>query len=270
MIYEYDGSFPAFLCACAELLNEESCGLSEKTVPQGSSVVLKNEQRSLFDQRVPIHRDDERAARLWQRLQKRIGQAALRVILEAYLSDYPDKDNCIARMVIRLWNEGPSALQDLSSKEGIGVEKAARRAREEGHRFCGLLRFQELADGSLYGIIKPDCDILVLIADHFSERFNSYSFAIYDEGRQKALVHPSGGPWTISKGFSILGHRPSDPRTTDDHGLPLSNQEREIQNFWRLYFDTIAIEERKNETLQRNKMPKKYWKNLTKKNREGW
>ena len=265
MKYEYDGSFPGFLCACAELLNEQILPFPGNTLQQDSSVVSQDEEPSLFEERFPVPRDDERAARLWRRLEKRTGRTALRTIVEAYLSDFPEKDNCIAIMLIRLWREGPSTLQDLSSVEGIGVEKAARRSREEGHQFCGLLRFCELADGSLYGTIKPTCDILLLIADHFSERFNAYSFAIYDEGRQKALVHPCGGPWTITEHFLITDHRAPLLSPRAEQGLPVSEQEREIQTFWRLYFDTIAIEERKNEKLQKNKMPKKYWNNLIEK-----
>jgi probable DNA metabolism protein len=121
----------------------------------------------------------------------------------------------------------------------------------------------ELADGSLYAQIKPTCDILILVADHFSERFNSFDFAIHDVGRGSAIVHQHHGAWTLSENFKVLGK-------TATHGkaLPLSNREIKLLGFLWLYFDTIAIEEQKNEALQRNRMPKKYWNYLTEKKRE--
>ena len=43
----------------------------------------------------------------------------------------------------------------------------------------------------------------------------------------------------------------------------LAEDEMMYQNLWKKYFDSIAIEQRRNERCQKNMMPVKYWKNLT-------
>ena len=42
----------------------------------------------------------------------------------------------------------------------------------------------------------------------------------------------------------------------------ISEREKEYQQLWKTFFQTIAIEERKNPRLQMQFMPKKYWKDL--------
>jgi probable DNA metabolism protein len=39
--------------------------------------------------------------------------------------------------------------------------------------------------------------------------------------------------------------------------------EKEYQDLWKKYFETIAIKERTNPRCQKNFMPVRYWKNLT-------
>lgn len=51
MVFEYDTSFPGFLCSCAELFNTGD--ITNSIVKQGSQV-------ELFQDRVSVVRDDER------------------------------------------------------------------------------------------------------------------------------------------------------------------------------------------------------------------
>jgi len=125
----------------------------------------------------------------------------------------------------------------------------------EGHRLCGLVRFSELSDGSWYAPVEPSCDVLVLIADHFAARFGSMSFAIHDLNRGSAIVHAPGRACSLVEGFGL------EPEDGIDGAL--SPREREIRGLWRLYFETIAIESRRNPRLQMSHMPRKYWGTLT-------
>lgn len=242
----HDGSLPGFLCACADMLN------AREPVPR---VVSATEPQGLFEARCAATRDDERAMRLWKRLCRRFGSKALLVLLEAFLSDTPGADSAVAIIIRRLWLQGTSVLHDLSDASMLTVEKAALRAREEGHKMCGLVRFSELADGSWYATIKPSCDVLVLIADHFAARFEPMRFAIHDLGRGSAIMHEPGGGWSIVHCFTIEA-------TADPGGLPLSDAERAIRQLWRIYHASIAIESRRNPRLQAAHMPKRYWDEL--------
>ncbi len=242
----HDGSIPGFLCACADVLN------AHEPVPR---VVRADEPESLFEARCVVSRDDDRAMRLWKRLSRRLGPAAMRLLLEAFMSDVPGADSAVARMMRRLWVEGPSVLHDLSAASVLTVEKAALRAREEGHRMCGLVRFSELTDGSWYAAIAPACDVLVLIGDHFATRFAAMRFAIHDRVRGSAIMHEPGQPWGIVGDFRL------------DHGsgaevVPLSDTEYQVRELWRAYHRSIAIAERTNPRLQSSHMPRHYWNEL--------
>lgn len=248
----YDGSFPGFLCACAEAFN------AREPAP---SVIASSMAITLFELRFEAVRDDERAAALWDRLSKRAGTQAMRTVLEAFLSGTSGIDATLATVLRRLWKEGAKTLDDLSDGGVLAVEKAALKARQESHKFCGLVRFSELSDGSWYAPVEPTCDVLPLIAEHFSARFSSMRFAIHDLARGSAIIHEPGCPCGLVEGFHL------DTTGGQGGGMPdpdssLSPRELEIRGLWRLYFQTTAIEPRRNPRLQMSHVPKKYWSHL--------
>lgn len=249
----YDGSFPGFLCACAEVLN------AREPVPRP---VRESQPPTLFEDRTSVPRDDARAAALWERLRGRITPVLMRTLFEAFLSEMPGIDASIAVVMRRMWRAGDCRSLDLSDSDALTVEKAANRAREEGHRFCGLVRFSELADDSFYAPIEPSCDILCLIGDHFAHRFSSMRFAIHDTLRHRAILHEPGMDWKLIDSFSL----DLPDQSTAGDAVPdelLSRREREIRAMWNRYFKTIAIASRRNPRVQLSKVPLKYRANLT-------
>jgi probable DNA metabolism protein len=244
----YDGSFQGFLCACAEVLN------AREPVPRP---VRESQPPTLFEDRMSVLRDDARAAALWGRLRGRITPGLMHTLFEAFLSEMPGIDAAVAVVMRRMWRAGDCRSLDLSDPDALAVEKAANRAREEGHRFCGLVRFSELSDGSFYAAVEPSCDILGLIGDHFASRFSPMRFAIHDTLRHCAILHGSGMDWKLIEGFSLA--LPEQSMVGD--AMPdayLSVREREIRAMWSRYFETIAIASRRNPRLQSSKVPLKY------------
>jgi len=78
------------------------------------------------------------------------------------------------------------------------------------------------------------------------------NFIIYDENRRTAIIHRSGYPWvyTNADDFNI------------DSFSEGTKEEIEFSKLWKTFFDTIAIEERKNPRLQRNNIPLRYRGNM--------
>lgn len=237
----HDGSFPGFLCACADALN---------TPAPPPRVLRADRPEELFETRFTATRDDERAASLWQRMTRLVGTKAMRCLLEAFLSDSPDADSCIATVIRRLRFEGAQVMNDLSDPVILAVEKAAHRSRAEAHLLTGLVRFSELSDGCWYAAIRPSSDVLMLIADHFCSRFEPMRFVIHDSTRGTAILHEPGQSWSIPEGFSL---------GSDDLLKAFSDRENTIRNLWRCYFQSTAIQERLNPSLQASRMPKRYW-----------
>jgi len=250
-VLEHEGSFAGFLSAVAEYFNALAAGAA----PESLVLRAAAQPATLFEERVPVARDDERAERLWTRFRSRAGEEAARTLLEAFCSDVEGSGEATALMLARVWRSGPQALDDLGDDAARLVEKAANRARREAHRITGLLRFVELRDASLFATIDPDCDLLILIGDHFAARFPALRWVIRDERRTEALLHEPGLGWTLVSGLELA-------REEGEEGLPVSESEEAIVALWRRYFATIAIQERRNLRLQSSFMPKKYWKNL--------
>lgn len=249
----HDGSFSCFLCAVAECLNAAMAGGRPPAVRSAGGPA------GLFENPVPVARDDARAAVLWKRLCSRAGDASMRLVFEAFCSDRPDADSSAAVAVCRLWREGPRALSDLASADMLELEKASARSRAEAHLISGLVRFSELADGSWYASVRPSCDVLPLIGDHFSARFPDALWAIHDLGRGSALVHEAGAPWVLARSFSFT----AEEEAQASGGVPpYSAAERELRHAWSRYFDAVAIQERSNPRLQAGHMPKRYWADL--------
>jgi len=250
----YDGSFPGFLCASADALN------AKQPAPR---VVRNDVPETLFEARIAVPRDDDRAVSVWKRLTIRYGAQTMRTLLEAFLSEKQGVDEAIARLLCKIRWSGATVLDDLADPDSLAVEKASYRARQEGHRFCGLVRFSQLSDGSWYAPIEPECNVLILIADHFTARFNTMRFAIHDQKRGSALVHEPGNTWNIVDGFRLAGCPPEEVEHPVKFTALLSNEELEIRALWKTYFESIAISERNNSRLQMGHMPKKYWHLLT-------
>jgi probable DNA metabolism protein len=181
-------------------------------------------------------------------LKAKIGGELQDAIAEAYLSEIPGIEDALAEYISIALKSGLALRDRLAERAPLAVEKAARKTRAEAHRFLGLVRFAELADGSLYAAIEPGCAILPLIAEHFSERLPGYVWAIRDLKRDEALFHEAGKGAVLERGLRL-------------EGKPLlSDMEESIRAAWREYFARVSIEERKNPGLQASHMPKKYWK----------
>ena len=243
----YDGSFPGFLCALAEALNLARSGAPVPPIRARERVA------GLFNEAVEARRDDARAASLWKRLSRWFGEERTLTCLEAFCSDFEGRETALAAVIARAVSAGPAVFDDLNDPATLLVAKAARRAGCQAHLIAGLVRFAELADGSWYAPIEPDCDVLPLVAEHFAARYADMAFAIHDRRRGTALVHQPGAACAIVEGFEFAG---------GEGGTAFSPRELELREGWRGYFTSVSIAQRENRKLQSSHMPKKYWRFL--------
>ncbi|HBT95830.1 MAG TPA: hypothetical protein DEB24_07020 [Coriobacteriia bacterium] len=87
-----------------------------------------------------------------------------------------------------------------------------------------------------------------LIMDHFAARFNVQPFIAYDR------VHGMAGVFDTEKWWMV---------DANEIQLPGNSQlEDDFRSLWQTFYDTIAIEERRNPACQRNFMPKRFWGNM--------
>ena len=282
MTFLYDGSFPGLFCAASEahgiVRSESDKSLKFRSTGAvafraGAALVAQTTELS-FDDEFLVKTDVQKARNLWKRCAEQGGIKALDTCYEAFCSDFDTIDNSVGRILCRILEETskPFALDNLGDEDELKVIKASGRTLNQAEKLCGLLRFSELKDGSLYATISPDCNILQFLAPHFEARLPRFDFVIHDRKRAKAILHEAGTPARIVEGLNFIaagitnevdtGKVDTEIDTIKSPQAAYSSQELELRQYWQRYFSAIAIQARKDPALQANRMPKKYWADL--------
>ncbi|MDR0434457.1 MAG: TIGR03915 family putative DNA repair protein [Gracilibacteraceae bacterium] len=237
--YLYDETFDGLLCCVfAHYYEEKAAGI----YPAGAY------QPSLLrGSRVVVTRP-EQADRVYAALARKTSRLALRRIYYTFLAAAPDKENIILNYAVLAFRLGPSLAARRVLPEVLALEKLSDRVETEYSRFLGFVRFQDMGK-FLYAEIRPDHNILSLLAGHFSDRLAGENFMIHDAGRDMALV------WDGQEARLTPFRREGVWRANEKELL--------FQTLWREYFERVAIAERRNPRLQGQFTPRRYRSGLT-------
>jgi len=150
------------------------------------------------------------------------------------------------------------------------VFELCRHTTNEAHHLLGFLRFNELENRILFSRIHPSNYVLPILADHFCDRLSTENFIIYDEIRDLAVLHKKSDSSSLSSGFKSQTFTFSsanknflimDASSINQEIIrTYSDDELEYQKLWCGFFDSIAIESRKNTKLQNQNIPKRFQK----------
>lgn len=179
----------------------------------------------------------------------KIDPLALSKIYSLYLSNNNNKGIICYKYLKTAFKFGSDIHKHLYLDEVREIDLIERRVSLEAHRFTGFVRFSLINNKFLYSPIEPDNNILELISPHFQRRFSNEYWIIHDIKRNIASVYNKVS-WEITE-------------MNDDIYNSLKNYNDEFEDLWKNYFISTAIKERTNPKLQKQYMPKRYWKNLT-------
>ncbi len=235
VIYCYDGSYAGLLTLLSTTV---STGPAALRITPAAAVVA-----GLFDTYSLIATDAEQAARFQNEIEGRLGRQTLRHLRLAYLSERPAIEEHVHGYLQLGWRVGPDLNNHLAHDDVHAVVNASRRTARESHRLRGLVRFQELSDGTYYAQLRPDANVLPLLAGHFAERMDR-PWLLHDVGRDLCVMGDKQRYW--------LGNL----ERSDD--FQLAAAEQDWQRLWRCFHRSIAIASRHNPSLQRQFMPLKY------------
>ena len=141
------------------------------------------------------------------------------------------------------------AANNRTNADALTVLTTAYKVQIEVHRMMGLLRFSVNEDGEFIARCEPDHFILPCLGDFFTARFGDTPWTIIDEKRGLALHRKAKGQAKIN--------------VLEESGEDFSSAKRdEWEELWKHYHKTINNEDRNNPDLQRQLMPKRYWKHL--------
>ena len=206
----------------------------------------KNYNFNLFDKKIELTIDDNE--NIIETIIKEIGINAFNAIYYVFLSTEENKENIIYFFYLNAKYYKNTIFNRRNLKCVSETLKIIQYVKRENHKFKGFTRFKELNGKILYAEINPTNNILFLLSKHFKNRLKNEYWIIKDINRNIYSIYNKHI-------FQII-----DGKNFTLKDIILSKHEEDTQNMWKTFYNTITIEERKNDRCRMNFMPKKYWK----------
>jgi probable DNA metabolism protein len=252
LIYTYDGTFEGLLTCIFE-------GFSRKRFPDTIHRIGKQPQ-NMFADTVAIHADSFKASRVWKGIQQKLTAKNKQLLYYAFLSEAEGIEIKIQHFAKRLFSENETIETDFGDSDVLEVVQNVRKVKKEAMRMLQFVRFQQIKDGIYFSGIDPIYDVLPLVLDHFRTRFADQQWLLYDLKRNYGAFYNKKSVEEVELTSSEI-----DRQTGKANENVLNEDDAIYQTLWKSYFEHINIKERKNLRLQRQHMPRRFWKYLTEK-----
>ena len=251
-VYTFDGTMDGLLTAVfdAFALHEQP----EQLLKAGDALPL------FCDHTYHVTSDDEKAQRVWTGLEKHLPREAMKLIYVSWLSELPELPTPLFQYICKVFRQGDIS-KHFADPDVLTVTNIARRVLHEQLRMKQFIRFQKAKDGTFLAVVSPDHNVLPLVTDHFSDRFNDQPWLIYDARRHYGFNYD--GHLVIRITFEDEAVVPFNLANGKLNDEVLSSDDQLLQNLWRTYFKAICIKERMNPRKQLSDMPHRYWKYMT-------
>jgi len=182
---------------------------------------------------------------------------AFDTVLHAWMSEEPVETEII-RFGRRVISSAGKAVFDRGDSDTLAVHASAGRVFHEVHRMMGLMRFTPDSNGRYTAKCAPDHFILPVLGEYFTSRFGETSWVVHDEKRNLFLGRKPGEKAQIFFQNEMETVSSAGNGVYGDASVP-----DKWETLWKHYHKTINNESRNNTGLQRQLMPKRYWKYLS-------
>lgn len=249
IIYTYDGTFEGFLTSVFDCY-------SRKDFPMDICSRV-GEQKYFFTDRHDVTTHSKKAERVWKGIQNKLSGRNNQLVFYTFLSEEPGVEMRIYRFLRRLFSTQFNIETDYGDSDVLSLTQISQKVKKEAMRMMQFVRFQHTRDGLYFCGIEPRYDVIPLVVDHFQKRFADQKWLLYDLKRNYGVLYGKDKVEEVEisrKNFnSMTGQAKVDI---------LEEGEEFYQKLWRSYFTHINIKERKNLRLQRQHMPRRFWKYL--------
>lgn len=202
-------------------------------------------EQELFIEYVHVDGDEEKAEKVIRSIINKISQNVYAWVYYASKSCEADALDTIYRFLVMGFHYGDKVCFMLQEPVVMRMMELRRNVGNEAHYFREFLRFNSV-NGEVYvAHIEPKSDVILYVASHFADRMPSEHWIIMDDKRKRAAIHPKNEEFYVKE-------------LTNQEAEQLMQTSEYIDEFvalWKEYFETIAIEERKNTACQRNHFP---------------
>lgn len=209
---------------------------------------------NLFTEYIELATDNELASKVADSIQQKLSYEVYLWCYHTALSDVEHKGELIYTFLRKAFKIGANIVNYLQDSTVMEVFEISRRITKEAHHYLGFVQFEELENGILISRINPKCNIVPLVAPHFADRLHCENWIILDTNRSFAAIHSANNSY-------ILSYDVSEQALLSI--APYSVKEQEYKDLWKNFFETIAIDARKNPKLQRNMLPLRFRKYMT-------
>jgi len=206
-------------------------------------------QPALTQEEFFVVSNDAKARKVEKALRKKISADAARRVYLSFLADAADRYMQLLEYIVFGFKVGHLVDSHMHHNFVLRIHKLAREVGREAHLLTGFCRFAQTQQGIYYCAITPVHHVLLPLAEHFCDRMMEQSWVIHDKRHNKAVVY-NGLEYTFVD--IAPGSRPPD----------LAGNEESIQHLWVTYFNTAAIDARKNPKLHRNMLPLRFRGNM--------
>jgi probable DNA metabolism protein len=252
LIYTYDGTFEGFLTGIFDCY-------SRKEFP-GQFRSRAGMQENIFAERYDVFSDPKKAERVWNGIQKKLPARNKELLFYAFLSGDAGIEMKIYRFMRRLFSGDVNMETDFGDPDVLYLTQASQMVKKEAMRMLQFVRFQHTRDGLYFCGIEPRYDVIPLVVGHFQRRFADQQWLLYDLKRNYGVLYGNRKVEEV-----VLSHKEFNAATGQVSENVLQEGEEFYQKMWQTYFNHINIKERKNLKLQRQHMPRRFWKYLPEK-----
>lgn len=214
-------------------------------------------QPSFYAKQQRICTDESHALRVWNGIIKKEGTHFAHRLFATYLSEKPQIENLLLRVIIETFANNRSIATDYGNSDILKVSQISKMVGREKHRMEAFVRFRLTQDEIYASTIEPDFDVLPLIRKHFVSRYADQKWLIYDVKRKYGLFYDLNQVDTIEL--------PNDQLLKESNADIFHSDEQAFQELWKNYFKSTNIASRKNTKLHVRHVPKRYWKYLSEK-----
>jgi len=252
LVFIYDGTFEGVLTCIFE-------GYNSRRFPDAIKVKGKQSQ-DMFAELIALESDSGKAERVWKGIRQKLTVKNKQLLYYAFLSEAQGIEMNILRFAQRLFTEKASIETDFGDSHVLEVVQNARKVKKEAMRMMQFVRFQQTKDGLYFCGIEPRYDVLPLVLGHFRSRFADQQWLLYDLKRNYGAYYDKKTVEEVELTSSEINRH-----TGQVSENVLNEGDALYKTLWKSYFENISIKERKNLRLQRQHMPRRFWKYLTEK-----
>lgn len=223
--------------------------------------VSEGENMELFSEYRFFESDEELALKVADSILNKLSSEIYSQIYNAALSCEADRGEAIYRFLIDAFRIGNGIVNHLANPHVMRLFELNRTVAREAHKYLGFLRFGQYKDHErdfLLARFNPQNNVIDLISHHFADRLMNDNWLIADTVRGICSLHHKGNreyiimPITNDYLNTLVD---ATREKTNTASIP-SNEA--IEQLWETFRASIAIEPRRNTSLQQQLMPLRY------------